>query len=92
MIRCVEISSLTERTDKFRLCLFEHGMRRHIGEKEITALVLPTKKSAEVKVSHECNDRVTPQHDLCPFRLNKEQSYRATHLYNVSLHFLCKVM
>ena len=50
VIRCVEISSLTERTDKFRLCLFEHGIRKHIGEKEITALVLRTKKNAEVRV------------------------------------------
>ena len=50
VIRCVEISSLTERTDKFRLCLFEHGVRKHIGEKEITALVLRTKKNTEVKV------------------------------------------
>ena len=52
MIRCVEISSLTERNDKFRLRLFEHGMLKQIGEKEIPALVLPTKKNAGVKVSH----------------------------------------
>ncbi|XP_028401412.1 motile sperm domain-containing protein 1-like [Dendronephthya gigantea] len=47
VIRCVEISNLTERTDKFRLCLFEYGVRKHIGEKEITALVLKTRSNAE---------------------------------------------
>lgn len=41
---------MTERADKFRLCLFEHGLRKKIGEKEIAAFVLQTKKNAEVEV------------------------------------------
>ena len=46
VIRCVEITCATERSDKFRVCLFEHGVSQHIGEKEIAALVFSTKATA----------------------------------------------
>lgn len=51
VIRCVEITCATERSDKFRVCLFEHGVSQHIGEKEIAALVFSTKATANERHS-----------------------------------------
>lgn len=47
VIRCLEIKNHTERTDKFRLCLFEHGIQKRIGEKVIAASVVNKKENID---------------------------------------------
>ncbi|XP_046852937.1 motile sperm domain-containing protein 1-like [Xenia sp. Carnegie-2017] len=49
VIRCLEIKNHTERTDKFRLCLFEHGIQKRIGEKVIAASVVNKKENIDKK-------------------------------------------